>query len=461
MDRKTLLKNAILWTGEGRHPGALVIHGDRIEALLYTEAGEGRSQVAALEAEPGVTVEDLGGLCLLAGGIDPHVHFRCPGHEYKEDWEHGSRAALFGGITTVLDMPNTNPPTISQEALDSKRELVRGHSQINYGFHVGGTNQNVTLIRDYRPQPPAVKIYLGATTGDLLFNQRPFLEKLFEHYGGPFIFHCESQPRIQERTRQFADEPPRPELHSIIRDNQTAVDSVELVLEMARQYPDEQFHVAHMSTIEEARLIAESGLNNISCEVAPHHLRFSTDDYASLENQIKMNPPVRSPENIKLLTEFLGSGRIDCLATDHAPHTFEEKQKPFPAAPSGVPGVDIGVPFLHDLIRREGFDKNLFPRMISENAARLFRLKDRGRLAPGWFADLIVFDPNETWTYKEEHIFSRCGWSPYQGDTYRGRIRATWVNGRKKFFLNDQNEVVFPFADSGEAATLGQEVTVG
>lgn len=370
---------------------------------------------------------DGSGKFLLPGAIDAHVHFREPGASHKETWETGSRAAAMGGVTSVLDMPNTQPPTITVEALQAKRELVKGRSYVNYGFHFGAAGSGNRAEIEAAENIAGIKVYMGSSTGNLLVDQESQWESVFrtaQKKGVPVIVHAENEARILERSRTFAGATD-PKVHAEIRDCECAKIAVHDALEL-REKIGNKLHVAHMSCGQELNLIRQHAHTDLSCEVAPHHLYFSMDDMK--DGFLKMNPPLRHEEDLRSLWEGVRDGSVHCIATDHAPHTKEEKSLGL-SAPSGVPGVEFSLPLLLNEVSEGMLELTDVVRLMSSEPARIFGIEKRGRIAEGYHADLVLVDMNKTQTITESMVQSKCGWTPYDGYTLKAWPVLTMVNG--------------------------------
>jgi len=408
---KFIFQNATVVSGEGRRTGDVFVDNGLIS-----------------EPFEDVTAQriDARGHLLLPGAIDGHVHFRTPGSPEKETWETGSAAAAFGGVTTVLDMPNTAPATMTVRALEAKRELIKGKSYVNYGFHFGAAANPAEL--EAVQGVPAFKVYMGSSTGDLLVDEPSVWEKIFRMAKAkniPVIVHAENEARIRARMKEFRGHD-EAATHANIRDCGCAVLAVEEAVAL-REKVGNKLHIAHLSCKEELDVVRAHRHRDLTCEVTPHHLFFSIDDMQ--DSFLKMNPPLRHAEDLRALWEGLRDGSVTCVATDHAPHTKEEKQRVHWDAPSGVPGVEFMLPLLLNEVQTNILSVEDVVRLTAEGPARVFALHDRGRIAPGFRADLILVDMDETRTIDEDLIRSKCGWSPYEGMTLKGWPVLTMVNG--------------------------------
>jgi len=418
-----LIRNADI-VNEGRR-----FHGDlRIRDGRIDQIG------SALQARPGEREFDAAGRLLLPGMIDDQVHFREPGLEYKGDFYTESRAAVAGGVTSFFEMPNSKPTTTDYPALADKKQRAAAKSLANYAFYFGATNDNLELIRRLDPRSACgIKIFMGASTGNMLVDNPATLDGIFRDAPVPVVTHCEDTPTIEanlaaERAR-YGDAIPV-ERHPFIRSREACIKSTRLAIDLARRHGT-RLHVLHISTADELALFAPGPIEGkrITAETCVHFLHFSSDDYATKGNFIKCNPAIKTPADRAAIIAALRDGRIDVLATDHAPHTLEEKQLPYEKAPSGLPLVQ----FVLQCALERWFDGQLPLELIVERAchapAKLFNVHERGFLREGYRADLTLIDLDAPQTVTRESVLSKCGWSPFEGATFRSSVAATWVNG--------------------------------
>lgn len=369
-------------------------------------------------------VIDCKGKLILPGLIDAHVHLRVPGHAYKEDWESGSSAAVAGGVTTVLDMPNNNPPVVSIEGLEAKRKLISGQSYCNYGLYMGFNGENLHEVNGC--DAVAVKFYACDSTGDMGVTDSKEVEELFEKSNKLIVVHAEDAACLAEYNGPMDD----PAVHSKIRAPECAVRAVKAVCDLAKKHGS-RLHIAHLSTEGELEIVNQH--EAVTCEVAPHHLLLCDDDYEVLGNFLKVNPPVRSRSDIFALWKGLKFGEIDMIATDHAPHTIEEKEQEYLKVPSGVPELDTLGPILFNAINDEGLSVPEVIKLCCEGPARIFGLKGKGQIEPGFDADLVVVDMEMVKKVERSALFTKCGWSPYEGMSFKGWPVMTFVNGALVF----------------------------
>ena len=423
----TLIVNARL-VNEGREfDGDLRISGDRIVAI-----GGG------LSARAGETVIDAGGRRLLPGMIDDQVHFREPGMEHKADMATESAAAVAGGLTSFMDMPNTSPPTLNDAALEDKYARAAGRARANYGFYFGASNDNLADVRGIDPSAtPGLKVFMGASTGNMLVDDPETLDGIFRDTPVPIITHCEDTPMIDaiqaQYRAQYGDDIPA-QFHPDIRSREACIKSTRLALALARRH-DTRLHVLHISTADELALFergplirADGSRKRITAETCIHFLRFDRRDYARLGHQIKCNPAIKDPADREAITRALADDVLDVLATDHAPHTWEEKHNPYVRAPSGLPLVQFALVAALECVHEGSFSTAHLVQKFAHAPAQLFDVKERGFLREGYFADLVLVE-DTPFTVKREDVLSKCGWSPFEGTTFRSRIASTWVNG--------------------------------
>ena len=425
----TLITNARL-VNEGRQfDGDLRIENGRIAAI-----GSG------LQARAGEKVVDAAGRWLLPGMIDDQVHFREPGLTHKGDIASESAAAVAGGLTSFMDMPNTNPPTLDAAALEAKYALARGRAWGNHGFYLGASNDNLEAVRTLDPRSaPGIKVFMGASTGNMLVDNPETLDGIFREAPTPIITHCEDTPTIDRTLAEFkakyGEDGLTPEMHPDIRSREACIKSTRLALSLARKHGT-RLHVLHISTADELALFQRGPLvhpdgarKRITAETCVHFLRFDRADYARLGNLIKCNPAIKDASDREALIKALVDDVIDVLATDHAPHTLEEKQRPFLQAPSGLPLVQYALLAAIELVHEKRMDITRVVQKTAHAPAQLFDVRERGYLREGYWADLVLVD-DEPLTVRREDVLSKCGWSPFEGTTFRSRIGATWVNGR-------------------------------
>ncbi len=424
----TLIVNA-LTVNEGRS-----IHQDvRIRDGRIDAIGK------ALSAKDGERVIDAGGRALLPGMIDDQVHFREPGLTHKGDIGSESRAAVAGGITSFMEMPNTSPPTTTIDRLEEKHRIADGTAYANYSFYLGGANDNIEAIKRLNPQQSCgVKVFMGASTGNMLVDDPDALEQIFTHSPTIVATHCEDSPTIDENTRRFQaihGEAIPMALHPAIRSEDACYRSSALAVKLAQQCHT-RLHVLHLSTAKELDLFNSNPLDEkrITAEVCVHHLFFSGTDYAELGTLIKCNPAIKTEADRRGLLAGLKAGTIDVVATDHAPHTLAEKRQPYLKAPSGLPLVQHALVSLLEHVHDGALTLAEAVEKMAHGPARLFNVEARGYLREGYWADLVLVDLERPMAVDDQPVYYRCGWTPFAGRRFRSTVAATWVNGHLAFF---------------------------
>jgi dihydroorotase len=410
---KTLIRNA-----------QVVLPQQTLRASVIIED----TKIADIDPAPQSRVDetlDGSGLHLLPGVIDDQVHFREPGYTHKEDLYTASRACAKGGVTTFLEMPNTRPATTTLERLDEKLALASAKSLVNYGFYMGATPDNLDQLQKAR-RTPGIKIFIGSSTGDLLVDDQQALERIFGQTELPITAHCEDETTVRANAARLAD-PPSVADHSRIRDHQAAVIATRRTLDLARRH-QHRFHVLHVSTADELDLL-DDHQNLVTAEVCPHHLFFHTGDYARLGALIQMNPSVKSPRDNQRLWQGLLEGRIQVVATDHAPHTLQEKQQPYPKSPSGLPAVENSLALMLNQVHQGRCSLQQVVQWMCDAPARVWDIVGKGRIQVGYDADLVLVDLNRQAEIRDELQETKCGWSPWHGTKLTGWPVRTWVMG--------------------------------
>jgi dihydroorotase len=391
---------------------------------------------------------DCRGLHILPGVIDSQVHFREPGLVHKEDLETGSRAAVLGGVTAVFEMPNTDPTTTSAEALADKLARAKSRMHCDFAFWVGGTHDNVADIPELERLPGAagIKVFMGSSTGRLLVPDEEGVLEILKQTRRRVAFHSEDEARLNERKplRVVGD----PSSHPLWRDEIAALRSTERLIRLARE-ARAQVHVLHITTLEEMEFLA-TAKDVASCEATPHHLTLSAEDYPRLKTRMQMNPPVRGPDHRDAVWRGLEQGVVDVLGSDHAPHTLEEKAKPYPESPSGMTGVQTLVPIMLDHVNSGRLSLQRFVDLTSAGPQRLFGLIGKGRIAAGYDADFTVVDLKRRKTIQDSWIASRSRWTPYDDKTVTGWPVVTFVRGRRVMW---EGELTAP--STGRAVRFG------
>ncbi|ANB17361.1 dihydroorotase [Dokdonella koreensis] len=413
----------------------MINEGKRFHGDLRIRDGRIERIDAALSARDGERVLDAAGRWLIPGMIDDQVHFREPGLEHKADIESESRACLAGGITSYMEMPNTKPPAVDATAIADKYRRAAERSRVNYGFYLGATNDNLKEIRRLDPRSvPGIKVFMGSSTGNMLVDDPATLDAIFRDAPTPIITHCEDTPLIEAneaRARErWGDDIP-PEQHPLIRSREACIKSTRLALDLARRHGT-RLHVLHLSTAEEVALFEPGPVagKRITAETCVHFLHFSDADYARLGHLIKCNPAIKTAADRDAIIRALAERRVDVLATDHAPHLLDEKNQPYTRAPSGLPLVQFALQCALERVFDGVIPLERLIESLTHAPATLFDVRDRGYLREGYYADLALVDPAKPQTVRREDVLSKCGWSPFEGTTFRSSIAATFVNGQ-------------------------------
>lgn len=417
-----LLKNALL-VNEGRQTRAdLLIHGQRIARIAPQIEVQGRA-----------TEIDCTNRLVLPGLIDDQVHFREPGLPHKATIGSEARAAVAGGVTSFMEMPNTSPPTTNEAALQDKLARAARTSVANYAFFLGATNDNLTDVLRADPRRIAgIKIFMGSSTGNMLVDNAATLDRLFAEAPTLIATHCEDEATIRANYAAAvaryggADNIP-PEAHPLIRSVEACQKSSALAIQLAKRHGT-RLHILHLTTEEELAQFAPGPIEHkrITAEVCVHHLWFTADDYARLGHLIKCNPAIKAPQHRAALRQALLDDRLDVIATDHAPHTWQEKQQPYPQAPSGLPLVQHALPML---LAMDFLPIERIVEKACHNPATLFHIQERGFLREDYFADVVIVDPAARPVVRKEDLLYHVGWSPLEGQELRGEVTHTFVSG--------------------------------
>ena len=439
-----VLEGATIVTSEKEAVGSILIENGKIADVLYSESEDYNFRLFKIK-NSGAEVTDCSGLHIMAGGIDAHVHFREPGLTHKADMETESLAAVHGGVTSVMDMPNTVPATVTAEALKGKIALAEGRSHTKTAFHIGATNENAEAIcRMVREgdepsglkseEIAGVKVFMGSSTGNMLVDSTDTLSSLFAIKEKPVLVHCEDEATIkanlEKAKAKYGDDIPFYE-HENIRSRMACIKSSIKALELAIKHGT-RLVLCHISTKEEAEMVRAAKLNNpeIVAETSCNYLWFCNEDYARLGSMVKCNPSVKTSQDRGSLIKALAEGIIDTIGSDHAPHLLSEKEGKYCQAPSGLPTIQQSLPVLLTIAHDNEIPLSRITSVFSENAADIYGLK-RGKIVKGYEADLVVFDYGKTFEVKNEEQKSKCGWTPYAGQTLRGEIKAVYINGNK------------------------------
>lgn len=403
--------------------------GTLLDGDLLCDNGSIARIDAALDIEGDQSI-DARGMLLLPGIIDAHVHFREPGHEYKEDLFSGSRAAAKGGVTSFLEMPNTDPPTVSRQALRDKLARAASRSTVNYGFFIGATPNNLDELNAAR-EACGIKIFMGCSTGGLLVDRDEDLERIFAGCDRLIAVHAEDETRLNQRQRALVERRDAA-AHSEIRDPEAALIATRRAIDFARRYR-RRLHILHLSTAAEVELMRRDNPEGIKAEVSPNHLFLNVGDYARSGTRVQMNPPIRTPADNAALWAGLRDGVLDFIGSDHAPHTLAEKDRPFPEAPSGMPGVETTLPLMLTEMAAGRCSLAQILQWMCAGPAQAYGLAHKGLIQEGYDADLTLVDVESVRPVRHEEMISKCRWSPYHGRELTGWPVYTVVGGEIAF----------------------------
>jgi len=428
--QKTLIKNALVINEYQSIATDVLIVNERIETIAPN-----------IKASDDMQIIDARGKHLLPGMIDDQVHFRDPGGEHKADFGTESAAAVAGGITSVMDMPNTNPLTTSQQAIEDKHASIAGRAHCNYGFYLGATNDNIEVIKSIDTSLICgIKAFMGASTGNMLVDNENTLNEIFKHAPVLVATHCEDTPIIvaneAKAHNQYGDNIPVA-LHPYIRSAKACLKSTELATSLAIKH-NARLHVLHISTGAEVNYLAslKSKHNNITAEACVHFLWFTEADYATKGAQIKCNPAIKSQEDQDIIFAGINNKTLDVIATDHAPHLLTEKALDYMHSPSGLPLVQTALPSLLSLVKQGKLNLHQTVDQVSHRVADMFNVVDRGYIREGYFADLVLIDMDKNYQIKNEDMLYKCAWTPYDGAQFSAIVEKTWVNGQLKWADN-------------------------
>lgn len=425
---RTLIHNVTIVNEGKQFKGAVIIEDERITSIV-----EGQ----VFNKEDFETVINGKGCYLLPGVIDEHVHFRDPGLTHKADITSESRAAVAGGVTSVMDMPNTNPQTTTIEAWEAKMDNFAQHSLANYSCYFGATNSNYDLFDKLdKHRVPGIKLFMGSSTGNMLVDRKESLRHIFGGTDMLIMAHCEDQHTISENTAKYRGEDGDApiELHPVIRSEEACWLSSKLAVELAQE-AGARLHIAHISTARELALLSNESIDQkrITGEVCISHLMFNDTDYQSFGARIKCNPAVKTIADQEALQMALQSNLIDTVATDHAPHLLSEKQGGALKAMSGMPTIQFSLNCMLELVDKGIITIETLVQKMCHNPALLYHIEQRGFIRPGYQADLVLVRPNSPWTVKPDILQSKCGWSPLEGHQFNWQVERTFVNGQLAF----------------------------
>ena len=430
--KRTYIHNARIVNEGQTFEGAIVIENEVIAEVL--KAGE-------TPASPCDETIDAEGLYLIPGVIDDHVHFRDPGLTHKADMYTESMAAAAGGVTSYMDMPNTNPLTTTLEALENKFQDAATKSIVNYSFYFGATNDNADLMPKLDKQKVCgVKLFMGSSTGNMLVDQMDTLKNIFANAGMLIATHCEDQQIISANTAAYKEkygEDPDVKYHPEIRNEEACYRSSALAVQMAKE-TGARLHIMHISTAKELELLENKPIEekNITAEACVSHLFFCDEDYEKFGARIKCNPAIKTKKDRDALRQALTSNLIDVIGTDHAPHLLSEKQGGALKAVSGMPTLQFSLLSVMELVHQELLSIEQLVQKMCHAPASLYQMEKRGYIRPGYKADLVLLNPAHEWTVTNECILSKCGWSPMEGQTFHSKVERTFVNGHQVYANN-------------------------
>jgi dihydroorotase len=419
-----LILNAKIVNEDRVFESDVLIKGQRIERIDKN-----------LQSVNAKVIIDAAGKLLMPGVIDDQVHFREPGLTHKGNIHSESRAAVAGGVTSFMEMPNTNPPTFTQVLLQEKYDIAARNSLANYSFYIGASNDNFEeVMKTDLGNVCGLKIFMGSSTGNLLVDNPVVLEKLFSNFQGLIATHCEHEPTIRKNTeeaRRLYGENAPIRIHPEIRNEEACYLSSSFAVSIAKQHKT-RLHILHISTEKETNLFStELALEkkHITAEACIHHLWFSDEDYDRLGSKIKWNPAIKTPHDREAIWKALLDGRIDVIATDHAPHTLEEKNNSYFKAPSGGPLIQHSLVAMLEFFHQGKISLEKIVEKMCHNPSRLYRIRDRGFIREGYFADLVLVNPTKPWTVNQSNILALCKWSPFEDHSFRSTVEATFVSG--------------------------------
>lgn len=441
---KKIIKGGTLVNEYRQYKANIVINHGCIEAILPEGATTENAEIIPAE-----------GCYVLPGVIDDQVHFREPGLTHKGNIAEGSRAAAAGGVTSFMDMPNVLPPTTTKKLLEEKQEIASRTSLVNYSFYLGASKDNINEIKHVDTRTTCgIKLFMGASTGNLLVDDLPTLERIFAESPILIATHCEDTPTINQNLarykEKYGDNIP-PQCHPLIRNREACLKSSSLAVSLAKKFGS-RLHVLHLSTADELVLFEQGPVSGkkITAEVCAHHLWFNDEAYLNKGNFVKWNPAIKTEKDRQALLQALNEKVIDVIATDHAPHTISEKSGPYTQAASGGPLVQHSLVILLELAKQGAITIERVVDGMCHAPALLFGIEKRGFLREGYKADICIVEKN-TWTVNKENLLYQCGWSPLEGQTFHHKVRTTLVNGTIVYDKGD-----FPATPQGELLTFSR-----
>ncbi|MCD6598037.1 MAG: dihydroorotase [Bacteroidales bacterium] len=434
------IKNATIFNEGKQFKGSVLLKDGKIATVL--------DENEKIDLPKTVYTIDAAGKWLFPGVIDDQVHFRDPGFPEKADFFTETRAAVAGGVTSVMDMPNTKPQTVTQQALSDKFKMAAEKSLTNYSFYFGATNDNIDEILKIDPSKVCgLKVFMGSSTGNMLVDNPESLEKIFSKAPGLVAVHCEDEKTIQENTKiyrkKYGEDMPL-KYHPEIRSEEACYLSSSLAVQLAKKH-NTRLHILHLSTAKELSLFDDKtplSEKKITGEVCVHHLWFDETDYDKFGTKIKWNPAIKTAADKRGLLQGVIDNKIDVIATDHAPHTIEEKNNPYFKAPSGGPLIQHSLLAMLELAYVGKIDIHKVVEKMCHAPADLFHIEKRGYIREGYWADLTLIDPEQDWTVGPENILYKCGWSPFEGQTFHRKVISTIVNGKLVYENGEINESV-------------------
>lgn len=419
MSKSYILRNAKLVNEYKQFSADILIKNERIERIDSSISTDYKCEEINLE-----------GQWIIPGAIDDQVHFREPGLTHKANIGSESKAAVLGGVTSYMEMPNTNPATLNSEKLEEKFKIAAQTSPANFSFYLGASNDNIEDIKRLNPlHACGVKIFMGSSTGNMLVDREEALNQIFQFSPTIIATHCEEESIILANKERYKTEI-NPAFHPIIRNRESCIASSRKAIELAQKH-NARLHILHISTKEEVELFEKIPLKDkkITAEACVHHLWFSDKDYDHYGNLIICNPAIKTAEDQAAIWQGVINGNIDVIATDHAPHTWEEKSQTYPACPSGVPLIQHTILMMLEKVKQGVISIELMVDKICHKPADLFDVKDRGYLREGYFADLAIINPNKSYLVTKDNIAYHCGWSPFENQSFSHSIDYTFVNG--------------------------------
>lgn len=443
--KRTYIKNAQIVNEGKTFTGSIVIEDDIITEVLNAEESP---------TVPCEEIIDAKGCYLLPGVIDDHVHFRDPGLTHKADMQTESRAAAAGGVTSYMDMPNTNPQTTTLEALENKFKDAATKSVVNYSFYFGATNKNANVLALLdKKHICGVKLFMGSSTGNMLVDQMETLKDIFANAGILIATHCEDQHIISANTAAYKEkygDDPDVKYHPEIRNEEACYQSSSLAVQLAKE-TGARLHIMHISTAKELTLLEDKPITekNITAEACVSHLFFCDEDYEKFGARIKCNPAIKSRSDRDALRQALTSNLIDVIGTDHAPHLLSEKQGGALKAVSGMPTLQFSLIAVMELVHQGLLSMEQLVQKMCHAPAVLYQIAKRGFIRPGYKADLVLVNPSKEWTVTKDCILSKCGWSPMEGETFHSKVEKTFVNGH---LVYNNNQVDIDYR--GQALTF-------